>query len=135
MVAGNTMSASSAVSVMNCSCTTRNRSSRASPARVLAWSGVTEAGLVFCTIIAITGGPPLSALASPVSTGPISDMSSARVSARLRSVPVSRDLSSPQVPELEWKAPPPACCQAPVMAAIDSTACIAVEPLRWRVKP
>src|SRR5437660_1434443 len=40
------MSAMRAVSVMNCSCTATNRSSRARPRRTLVWFGATEAGLV-----------------------------------------------------------------------------------------
>ena len=57
IVAGSTMSAISAVSVMNCSCTATNRSSRAKPSRTLACSGATVIGLVFWISIAFTGGP------------------------------------------------------------------------------
>ena len=85
--------------------------------------------------MALTGPPPLSALASPVRIGPISDMSSQRGSPFCMRGAGDGDLSSFQVPELEWKAPPPRCCQAPVMAGMQSAACMAVAPLRWRVKP
>ena len=47
MVAGSTMSAIFAVSVMNCSCTHTNRSSRAKPSCTLSSSGATHIGLVF----------------------------------------------------------------------------------------
>ena len=58
MVAGSTMSAICAVSVMNCSCTTMNRSSRAKPWRTRFCSGATVTGLVFWISIALTGPPP-----------------------------------------------------------------------------
>ena len=79
MVAGSTTSAIRAVSVMNCSCTQTNRSSRAKPRLTTSWSGQTETGLVFWISIAATGGPPLSASRSPVSTAPIRDWSSMRI--------------------------------------------------------
>src|SRR6266481_1956584 len=47
MVAGSTMSAKRAVSVMNCSWTQTNRSSRAKPRFTRSCSGATESGLVF----------------------------------------------------------------------------------------
>src|SRR6202012_3145253 len=56
IVAGSTRSAMTAVSVMNCSCTTVNRSGRANPWRTSACSGATVIGLVFWINIALTGG-------------------------------------------------------------------------------
>ena len=64
---------------MNCSCTATNRSSRAKPWRTSACSGATVIGLVFWISIALTGGPPCSASASPVRMRPILDWSSQRV--------------------------------------------------------
>ena len=78
MVAGSTISAIAAVSVMNCSCTHMNKSSRAKPRFTLFWSGATETGLVFWISIAVTGGPPQSASASPARIGPMRDWSSTR---------------------------------------------------------
>src|SRR5216684_744380 len=57
IVAGRTRSAIWAVSVMNCSCTTVNRSWRAKPCRTSACSGATVIGFVFWISIALTGGP------------------------------------------------------------------------------
>ena len=79
IVAGSTRSAIRAVSVMNCSCTTVNRSWRAKPCRTSACSGATVIGLVFWISIAFTGGPFFSAAASPVRIRPIFDWSSSRV--------------------------------------------------------
>ena len=73
IVAGSTMSAICAVSVMNCSCTAMNRSSRANPWRTSACSGATVIGLVFWISIALTGGPPSAPPASPVRIRPICD--------------------------------------------------------------
>ena len=87
MVAGSTMSAMRAVSVMTCSCTTVNRSSRAKPRLTTSWSGATVTGLVFWMNSAVTGGPPRSASASPVSTAPMRDWSSWRTPASRRSSP------------------------------------------------
>ncbi len=53
--AGST-SATLAVSVMNCSCTHTNRSSRAKPRLTISWSGATATGLVFWMSSAVTGG-------------------------------------------------------------------------------
>src|SRR5215470_2736320 len=65
IAAGSRMSANFAVAVMNCSCTHTNKSSRPSPRATAALSGATLAELAFCMSIALTGGPPSSAEASP----------------------------------------------------------------------
>ena len=39
------------------------------------------------------------------------------------------------MPLLEWSAPPPSYCQAPVTAGMQVTACMLTAPLRERVKP
>jgi len=91
--------------------------------------------LVFWMNSALTGPPPRRARASPVRIGPISLMSSSRGLPLALAAPFSRDLSSRQVPEFEWKAPPPRYCQAPVMVGTPSAACIETAPLRPRVKP
>ena len=59
------MSAKSAVSVMRCSSTTVNRSSRARPACTRVWSGLLAAGFASNTTIAATGGSSNSVSASP----------------------------------------------------------------------
>jgi hypothetical protein len=73
MVAGMTISATFAVSVMNCSCTQTKRSSRAKPRLTTSWSGATETGLVFWISSAVTGPPPSKASLSPVRIGPMRD--------------------------------------------------------------
>ena len=73
VVAGSTMSAIAAVSVRNCSCTHRNRSSRAMPWRTVSDSGATAIGLVFCTSVAVTGGPAPRSRGSPVRMAPMRD--------------------------------------------------------------
>ena len=87
IVAGSTMSASSAVSVMNCSCTATNRSSRMKPRRTRLVSGATVAGLLFWISIACTGGPSRSASRSPVSTLASRLMSRMRVAGSIASRP------------------------------------------------
>src|SRR5580704_5155231 len=62
-----------AVSVMNCSCTQTNKSSRAKPRLTTSWSGATATGLVFWISMALTGGPPRSASSSPVRIWPMRD--------------------------------------------------------------
>ena len=56
VVAGSTTSAYFAVSVMNCSLTTVNRSSRIKPSRVAAAFGHVDTGLPFHTNSTVTGG-------------------------------------------------------------------------------
>ena len=70
---------------MNCSCTQVKRSSRASPLCTRFSSGQTMAGLVFCTMIAVTGGPFLRASASPVRIAPRRDWSSSRTEGSMSS--------------------------------------------------
>ena len=94
VVAGSTTSAIFAVSVMNCSCTQTNRSSRAKPRFTLFWSGATDTGLVFWISIAVTGGPPCSASASPVRIAPMRDWSSMRTERSQTSRPSIIVLSS-----------------------------------------
>ncbi len=45
------------------------------------------------------------------------------------------DLLSRKISPLLWKAPPPSYCQQPSTVEIDSAACMATVPLRWRAKP
>ena len=92
MVAGSTTSAIRAVSVMNCSCTQTNRSSRAKPRFTTSWSGHTDTGLVFWISIAVTGGPSQSAAVSPVRMAPIRDWSSMRTDVSRTSWPSIIDL-------------------------------------------
>ncbi len=124
-----------AVSVMNCSWTQTNRSSRAKPRFTRSCSGATDTGLVFWISIAVTGGPWRRASGSPVRTRPICDWSSIRVPGRAASSPSISRLSRPNTPLFEWKAPPPRCCQAPVTAGMQSAACMLAAPLRLRAKP
>jgi hypothetical protein len=92
-VAGSTMSARTAVSVMNCSCTQVKRSLRPRPSRQSLVSGQTAAGLVFWTSSAVTGGPPPRSWGSPVMTGPKRDWSNTRTELSRRSRPSIRVLS------------------------------------------
>ena len=78
MVAGSTTSAIRAVSVMNCSCTQTNRSSRAKPRLTLSCSGATDTGLVFWISSAVTGYLLDSASGSPTRIAPMRDWSSMR---------------------------------------------------------
>ena len=135
MVAGSTISAICAVSVMNCSCTTMNRSSRAKPLRTRFCSGATVTGLVFWISIALTGPPPFNASASPVRMRPIWDWSSQRVLRSSASWPSMMNSLKCHSARLLKKAPPPSYCQAPVTAGMQSAACICAAPLRLRVKP
>ena len=63
------------------------------------------------------------------------DWSSTRVAGSIMSEPQASVVSSCQLSQLRKNAPPPRCCQAPVIAGRQVTACMAVEPLRVRVKP
>ena len=92
IVAGSTTSAISAVSVMNCSCTQTNRSSRAKPRLTFSWSGHTDTGLVFWITIAATGGPFFSAASSPSRISPTRDWSSMRTHGSRNSCPSIIDL-------------------------------------------
>ena len=69
-MAGSTTSACAAVSVMNCSSTTVNRSSRRRPASTCSWSGAIAAGFEFQQTNALTGGSS----AGSVSASPSWDM-------------------------------------------------------------
>ena len=88
IVAGSTTSAISAVSVMNCSCTQVNRSSRAKPRFTLSCSGATDTGLVFWISSAVTGMSLISASFSPTRIGPMRDWSSRRIDGIDRIVPL-----------------------------------------------
>ena len=85
-MAGSTTSACAAVSVMNCSSTTVNRSSRRSPSSTRSWSGAIDAGFEFQQTSALTGGSS----AGSVSAAPSWDMLIVRTGPGRRSSPLER---------------------------------------------
>ncbi len=117
MVAGSTTSAWAAVSVMNCSSTTTNRSGRRSPSSTRSWSGAIAAGFEFQQTNAVTGG------SSPrsVSALPSCDMLIVRTGAGRRSSRLSAwSLTAAAVASGMYEQPPPRSRQAPVKAGSDA---------------
>ena len=135
VVAGRTISAMAAVSVINCSWTQTKRSSLSNPSRTLSEDGETIIGLVFWINMAVTGGPPCRSIGLPHKTSPIRDWSKTLIPLSKRSAPIIRDLSSGKSSALLYSAPPPRYFHAPVTAGMHETACMLNAPFRVRVKP
>ena len=135
MVAGSTTSAICAVSVMNCSCTQTNRSSRAKPRLTRSWSGATDTGLVFWISSAVDRRAARERVVVAAQ-----DRADARlVEHAHRRVAHVEPFDHRLVPVIDrallWKAPPPSCSQAPVTAGMQLAACMLTAPLREREKP
>ena len=131
-MAGSTTSASAAVSVMNCSSTTVNRSGRRSPSSTRSWSGAIAAGLEFQHTSAFTGGSSAGSVrACPswdmliVRTGPGS-RSGRRSGAALTAAAVASGM---------YEQPPPRSRQAPVRQGSEAIVAYACGAPAWRCAP